>query len=247
MSVRIAVVHEADPDLETATELADRALIESVDWLDTDILTNQRVWLSKAVHGERLTWKGIIRLAREAGIRAYGHFQGQPGQPDAAAARRAILFILMTFPDLDAIVLIRDQDDEPERKVGLEQARNGDRSGVTIVIGLAIVERECWVLNGFEPKDSAELSRLEVERNSVGFDPRLRSHDLTACKDGNATRSPKRVLRMLAMGDRERERCCWMESSLEVLRERGNENGLAAYLLEVRDRLGPLIGHVPRH
>ena len=230
MSVRFAVVHEADADFQTATELADRVLVEAIEWLDEDLLANQREWLAEVAGGRRLTWKGIKQLAREAGIRAHGHFDGEPGLPDAAAARRAILFLLKAVPDLDAIVLIRDQDDEPDRRQGLEQARSQDHSGIVIAVGLAIVERECWVVSGFEPQDEGESSRLETEKRRLGFDPRLRNHELTACKNNNAAHSPKRVLRELTGNDRDRERRCWKEAPLKVLRERGGENGLAAYL-----------------
>jgi hypothetical protein len=109
---------------------------------------------------------------------------------------------------------------------------------------LTAVERESWVVSGFEPLDDSESSRLEAERRTLGFDPRWRTHELTACKADTALRSPKRVLRVLSGDDRGRERRCWTETSLGVLRERGDENGLAAYLGEVRDRLAPLIGHV---
>jgi hypothetical protein len=244
MSVRFAVVHEAGADFQTATELADRVLVEAIEWLDEDLLADQREWLAETAGGDRLTWKGIKQLARDAGIRVHGHFDGEPGLPDAAAARRAILFLLTTVPDMNAIVLIRDQDDEPERRAGLGQARSQDHSGIAIVVGLAIVERECWVVSGFEPQDEVESSLLDAERRTLGFDPRLRSHDLTACKNDNAVRSPKRVLRELTRNDRDRERSCWREVPLNVLRDRGGENGLAAYLQEVRDRLAPLIGHV---
>jgi hypothetical protein len=244
MSFRFAVVHEAPADFQTATELADRVLVEAVDWLEEDLLAHQREWLGETAGGERFTWTGIKELARDAGIRVHGHFEGEPGLPDAAAARRAILFLLRTVPDMSAIVLIRDQDDQPERLAGLEQARRQDHSGTVIVVGLAIVERECWVVCGFEPQDEGESSRLETERRTLGFDPRLRSHDLTACKNDQAIHSPKRVLRQLAGGDGDRERRCWAEVPLEVLRERGRANGLAAYLEEVRHRLAPLIGHV---
>jgi hypothetical protein len=194
------------------------------------------------VAGERLTWKGIKKMARGSGIRASGHFDGEPGHPDAAAARRAIHFLLEQIPDLNAIVLIRDQDDEPERRAGLEQARGQSHRGV-VIVGLAVVERECWVISGFEPLDADESSRLEAEKQALGFDPRPKTHELTACKNDTAVRSPKRVLRQLAASDWHRERRCWVEPALEVLRERGNENGLAAYLDEVRHRLAPLIGH----
>lgn len=33
MTKRFAVVYEAEADLRTATELADRALVEAIDWL----------------------------------------------------------------------------------------------------------------------------------------------------------------------------------------------------------------------
>jgi hypothetical protein len=202
--------------------------------------------VAEAAGGHRLTWKALKQLARDAGIRAHGHFDGEPGLPDAAAARRAILYLLEVIPDLKAILLIRDQDDEPERRAGLEQARRQDRSGVAIVVGLAVVERESWVVSGFEPQDDGESSRLDAERSTLGFDPRLRSHELTACKDDNAIRSPKRVLRQLSGGDGHRERRCWTDTRLELLRERGDGNGLASYLHEVRDRLAPLIGYVPQ-
>ena len=126
----------------------------------------------------------------------------------------------------------------------MEQARSQDHSGIVIVVGLAVVERECWVISGYDPLDEAETKRLEEERKQLGFDPRVRSHELTACKHDLASRSPKRVLRVLAGDDRDRERRCWREPSLETLRMRGGENGLAAYLDEVRHRLAPLIGHV---
>ena len=127
------------------------------------------------------------------------------------------------------------------RREGLEQARRQDRSGTSIVVGFAIVEGESWVICGYDPQHEAE----SAENRDLGFDPRLRSHELTACKDDNAPRSPKRVLQVLSGGDRDHEHRCWMEIPLEVLRERGRENGLAAYLDEVRTRLAPLICHVP--
>ncbi len=243
MSLRFAVVYEAAADFETATELADRVLCETIEWVDEDLIVHQRTWLGESAGGARLTWKGIKQLALDAGITVQGHFEDGPGLPDAAAARRAILFLRNEFPDLAAILLIRDQDDQPERRGGLEQARIQDRSTIAIVVGFAVVERECWVISGYEPRDEDESVRLEQERQHLGFDPRQRSHELTACKNDGAARSPKRVQRALSADDRDRERCCWRETPLPSLRERGSENGLAAYLEEVRTRLAGLIGH----
>lgn len=245
MTKRFAVVYEAEADLVTATALADREICDVIDWLDTEQLQYQRSWQSVNTSGEPLTWKAIKRMARNAGVRSHGRFNGDPGLPDAAAARRAIDYLQETFSDLDAVVLIRDQDDEPTRRDGLEQARNRESGGLVVVVGLAVVEREAWVISGFDPQDEPETARLDGERHTLGFDPRLRSHDLTACKNDQASRSPKRVLRQLSGNDRDRERRCWTEASLELLRERGEGNGLAAFLQEVRERLAALIGYVP--
>jgi hypothetical protein len=244
MNMEIAVVHEAAADYKTATELADRVLVESVSWLDDETVVHQRAWLRASTDGIPLTWRQIKQSALDAGIDAIGFFDGKPAQPDARPARRAILYLRHAFPNLAGVVLIRDQDDQPDRREGLEQARQQEDGRLPVVVGLAVVERESWVISGFDPCDTAETSRLETERTRLGFDPRLQSHELTACKNDNATRSPKRVLRELSGDDRDREHRCWRETSLDVLRERGVENGLAAYLNEIRNRLARLIGHV---
>lgn len=73
--------------------------------------------------------------------------------------------------DLDAVLLIRDADDQYTRKHGLEQARTADNSGCVIVIGVAVNERECWVITGFVAKDQRETeialrgARLGSKRN----------------------------------------------------------------------------------
>ena len=244
MTVRIAVVHEAEGDFHTATQLADRVLMEAIDWLDEHLIADQREWMGTIPIEQRLTWKTIPRLAREIGIKAHGHINGEPLEADAGAARRAILYLIAALDGLAGIVLIRDQDDQPERRKGLEQARDGDDDRVAIVLGVAVVEREAWVISGFEPQDADEQTQLDTERQTLGFYPHLQSHELTACKDDTASRSPKRVLRALTSGDPDRERQCWAATPLARLRERGTGNGLALYLEEVRTRLAPLIGHV---
>jgi hypothetical protein len=246
MSHRFAVVAEARADHRTATELADRVLIDAInDWLDEDQLPHQREWVDE-VSAEELTWKRIRKLAEAAGIEAEGFFNGEPGLPDARAARRALRYLRATVPELKAVLLIRDQDDQENRRDGLEQARREDHAGLVIVVGLAVVEREAWVISGFEPQDEAEQMRLDAELQTLGFHPCERSHELRAGKDDSAPRSPKRVLRQLSGGDFDRERRCWTMTPLSRLREHGTENGLVQYLDEVRIRLAPLIGHVPR-
>ena len=91
--------------------------------------------------------------------------------PDALAARRAILYVLKHFEVVDAILLIRDMDNVPQRRDGLEQARDFFAQSTPIVIGAADVERESWVISGFEPQNADEQSRLAEESQALGFDP----------------------------------------------------------------------------
>jgi len=244
MSHCFAVVAEAPADHRTATELADRELLEaSPDWLDEDQLPHQREWVVE-VSGELLTWKRIRKLAGAAGIEAEGFFNGEPGLPDARAARRALRYLRATVPELEAVVLIRDQDDQTDRRKGLNQARREDHEGLVIVVGLAVAEREASIISGFVPQNEDEQTRLDAERQTLGFDPCERSHELTAGKDDTAKRSPKRVLQALTGGNFDRERSCWVNAPLARLHERGAENGLAQYLQEVRTHLAGLMGHV---
>jgi hypothetical protein len=245
VSLQFAVVHEAPADFQTATELVDRVLVESIEWMEENLIDYHRTWF-REWNGAPLTWKRVKQSALDAGIDAIGFFDGEPAQPDARAARRAILYLRHAIPDLAGVLLIRDQDDQPERRVGLDQARRQEEGRFPVVVGLAVVERESWVISGFDPQDDVEKSRLAAERQTLGFDPCVRSQELTACKADNAPRSPKRVLRALCGGDLDRERGCWRETPLATLRSRGAENGLAAFLDEVRKPLADLIGHVSR-
>jgi hypothetical protein len=57
----------------------------------------------------------------------------------------------------------------------------------------------------------------------------------------------KRALKELTQGDGDRERQCLTETELAVLEQRGGDNGLTAYLSEVRERLVPvLLGRASR-
>lgn len=241
MNKRFAVVYEGLADFATATEIADRVLVATIDWMDETLLDSQRQWLREDQAGNRLAWKSIPKQARDAGIRVRGHFGGKPAMPDAQAARRAIAYILHQFDTVDAVLLIRDMDDQAERRLGLEQARTAYAPLTAIVVGAAVVERESWILSGFDPANADEQSTLAEETTRLGFNPCFRSHELTACKDNQAKKSPKRILAVLTNSSWERQRACWQATALTVLEERGHANGLKDYLREVRQNLAPLI------
>lgn len=237
----IVVVCEAPADFTTATELADRVLLSKIEWLEPEWLPSQRSWVNTLGQGT-LTWTTIKNAADAAGLRIHGHFGDVPALPDANAARRAISYIRSRFGSVAAVVLIRDIDHQPERREGLQQARDHAAVAFPIVIGVARVERESWVLSGFLPLNDDELERLAGGlRQELGFDPTARPHELTACKDDLAKKSPIRVLNVLVGSDAGRERSCWRETPLDTLRLRGSNNGLADFMSEVEERLGPLV------
>jgi hypothetical protein len=239
--MKFIVVSEARADFVTATELADRILLVEVPWLDDELIEFQRHWIGEDSPGYHLAWTTVSHRARAIGIRAHGHFDGEPASPDAQAARRAILYVLKQFGSVDAILLIRDLDDQSERRDGLEQARTADASGKTIILGVANCEREAWVISGFDPESAVEEHVLGLENQKLGSNPCLRSHELTAGKNDQALRSPKRVLKALTGDNWERQQKCWRVTSLDVLSERGVDNGLASYLDEIRKHLAPMI------
>ena len=238
------IIYEGPADATLASDLADRVLWDEIAWLDGDLIQFQRTWIKSVVTGNDqldLRWTNVPKLSRALGIRVYGHFDGQPGQPDALAARRAIAVVRKLVPEVAAIVLIRDSDKQLSRLAGLTQAQRGEQT-IAVIVGLAIPEREAWVISGFDPKDTDEQERLDSERQRCGFDPRLRSDQLMATGDNRAVKSAKRVLESLVGNSIDRQVSCWCETSLATLQERGSTNGLAAYLDQVRTKLVPLIG-----
>ncbi|WP_438031540.1 hypothetical protein [Sorangium sp. So ce204] len=135
---------------------------------------------------------------------------------------------------------MRDSDGkEAERRQGLEQARQDSPWPFEVLLGVAHPMRECWVLAGLVPEGKREETSLAALRKELGFDPSVRSHELDASSK-TAKKSPKRVLDRLTGGEHEREARCWTEPDLGHLRQRGSDNGLAAFLSEVEARLVPV-------
>ena len=236
----VIVVCEGSTDFPVGTGIADRVILEKVEWA-ADLLPTLREWKGLPTGFQFLKWSRVDEEATEHGIRLHGHFNGEPGLPDAAVARRAIRLVQLAAPEARAVVLLRDSDNDPRRLLGLEQARQTSRLPLTIVIGVANTKREAWVLAGWDPDDQHEAAALEAVRSEVGFDPRLGSEQLHA-KVENAKLSAKRVLSALTQDDADRERKCWEATPLDTLRTRGTENGLADFMHEIADRLTPLIG-----
>ncbi|NOK09999.1 hypothetical protein HNS30_13270 [Corallococcus exercitus] len=230
------MVCEAPADREAACTLADRVLVDAIDWLDDGMLDAQRRWQGRTPAEPFLRWASVKDEADKAGLKGlFGHFGNKPGEPDALVARRALMLFMKADKAPDAVMLIRDSDADPRRRIGLEQARDDGRWEFPVVIGVAEPKRECWVLAGLEVKTSEEDALRKVEQR-LSFHPVRDAHRLTASEHG-AKNDAKKALEELTSGDPERERECLRDTPLNTLRERGQRVGLTHFLTEVRERL----------
>jgi len=244
--LKLCIVYEAEADCQIGCDLADRVVVDCIDWLSEQpaLLQFQREWIIQH-QGILFRWDRIDDLGRGMNIRIRGYEDGEEKFPDFKAAVRAVRVIQNLFDDVDAIVLIRDVDDEPERVDGLNQAKNRFDEGnrrFRVIVGAARTKRECWVLAGFHPVDDLENRLFDEEREYLGFDPTTSSHKLTAKNNEKEDKkSAKRVLRQLTRGDSLREEECWTQTPLELLKSKGKANGLAEYLVQVEEVLVPMI------
>jgi hypothetical protein len=238
----VAVVCEADADLRTASALADRVLTLRLPAGAS--IADARLWRGETAADRFLPWHHVRTRARAIGLKAHGFFGGEPGAPDAASARLALLLMMRSAEPPDAVLLIRDSDGDDQRTRGLAQARDASSMASRIVVGVSHPKRECWVLAGFEVQSDAERESLERLRRELGFDPTREPEKLTASEPG-AKRNAKRVHASLLGGAIDREVSCVHATDLAILRERGKAAGLADFLDEVQHRLAPTVIQSP--
>lgn len=237
------VVCEARADQLTACGIADRALAAQVDWLAPEVRDSIYRWSGvNPLPEERFVrWQKVREELGRRGLKSiFGLFGGEAGRPDAFIARQALLLFASLDRRPDAVVLVRDSDGDSMRRAGLEQARSTMHWPFKVVIALAEPKREAWVLAGFEPGNADEETRLRDLTERLSLDPIRKSHTLDAREHGAKT-DIKRALRELTRDDGDRERRCLEETPLDVLEQRGQENGLTAFLAEVRERLVPIL------
>lgn len=252
---------EAPGDFRMASGLVDRVLREVgpawvVDNLDTPEIV--RAWQTDGfgrdhVDVHRLNAYEDQLCARGVRVRRVrGHFNGRPGEPGNAMARKAFHIaeaLSRHQPDdpIDAVVLVWDTDDERvERPRGVKAAREEAQGWATfkIVCGFPDPEREAWVLAGFDPCHPTEQQRLDELHRELGFSPVLHAVRLRDKAPGTA-RNIKRVLGVLTSDDPDREARCWTEPPLTTLHERGADTGLSAFLAELQAVLPGLLGAGP--
>ncbi|MFM6319041.1 MAG: hypothetical protein ACKPJH_12620 [Dolichospermum sp.] len=253
--VEVIVIFESGTDARTATKLAERILKEKFAWLDDDSLQYYFHWTGLESATEFSCWRDILKIIEDAKAklqykpsRFLGHdSNGVPFKADGVRAIKILNLVrfLQKTRQIKAVIFIRDLDNQPERKEGIEQARSehiNKTPKLEIIIGAADPKREAWVLNGFIPSNQQEEQILEEIKNQLSFDPCIESHRLRATseKEPERMRNVKVVVEQLT-GNMEREKLCWEETNLKHLRERGVDTGLTDYICEVEERLAAIL------
>ncbi|ATB44995.1 hypothetical protein [Corallococcus macrosporus] len=245
-SFAFGVVCEARADQLTACMIANRVIDEHVDWVAPEFRDTFYRWrgVSASPDDRFVRWQKVREESALRGIKPiFGRFGGESGKPDALMTRQALLLFASLDSRPDAVVLVRDSDGDPSRRDGLEQARSTHAWPFKVVIALAEPKREAWVLSGFEPQNPDESARHQRLKARLSIDPLVRSHELDAREHGAKT-DIKRALTELTQDDWNREQQCIEESPLELLKQRGERNGLAAFMKEIREHLVPIFGPV---
>lgn len=249
--MRLLVFCEAPSDFRTITGLVDRVLREEgPDWVREHLefrpFDDLRQWINDGNERAFFDVDHIYQYAEKRGLRLpHGGFNGRRAGAYYIAALTAFLvarYEAKQSESLDAVIFVVDADAQgDERREGMKQARDiALRDDLfRIVIGCADMEREAWVLAGFDSENATERASLDKERIELGFCPCKETHRLRDPSD-SGKRSLKRVLAALVLRDFDRESRCWTEAPLDRLRAHGQENGLAAFLNEVTRELVPL-------
>jgi len=236
----LGLVVEGPSDERTVPEIVDRVLNHRLPDQAED-LDGLRAFRGLDAGTRFLAWRKVDEASWQRNVpRVHGHFSGEPAIEDARTAVLALRCFHKENPQPAAVLLVRDSDGKNEERTrGLEQARNEFNWPFVVLIGVAHTMGECWVLAAFSPQSKKEQQALATLRKKLGFDPTVQSHALDAKKE-TAKKSPKHVLSCLLGKDHEREAECFREADIEHLRKVGAENGLAAFIEELEQRLVPI-------
>jgi hypothetical protein len=243
----IMIVGEGVTEYEAISELIDQALMARIEYIEPETISAFRtfVGLSHFEPFERLRTSPGER--RQDYRRAVRKAWGEPiSHPVELVIATKLQEILSHYSDreqeLPYLVIVKDTDADEECRDAIRNLRvlyEAER----LVIGYQHAELECWLIAAFEPTDGHERQRLRDmdhgELPGCGFNPCLRSHDLTNTgpdHDGIKL-SPKRVLRYLTAGDRSRALHGLHRDNHATLIQRGEHNGLADFLGDIRSRL----------
>lgn len=248
------IVVESIADFNIASTLVERLLMREIDWVDEENLQYLFCWSGLQSEESYTCWKDLSKVLidfEQKGIRLprfLGHSKdGQRFKADGAPALKILnlVRILQKNRRINAVFLIRDLDNQPRRKEGLEQARSehvGREPKLAVVIGTANPKREAWVLNGFVPINEEETRILEELKKQLEFDPCEEAERLREQSNDEPARirNSKFVLSKLVRDNLDREQQCWQETDLELLKKRGSNTGIVDFFDEIIVRLVPI-------
>ncbi|MFN3199068.1 MAG: hypothetical protein ACE366_11775 [Bradymonadia bacterium] len=120
---QIFIVCEASADADTVKVLADRVICEVIDWIDPDTLQYSRTWCERSGQSH-LKWTQLKKdwKAHNPHRHVHGKYGGSE-KGEHIQARKAIILIFETQPDVDALILSRDTDAISARRKAFEDAR----------------------------------------------------------------------------------------------------------------------------
>lgn len=238
--ITLAVVCEAEADFLTASTIIDRVICHEVEWIDTDTIEHFREYRGIDDLNPFCKWSEVKTLARQRGIIVAGFMNDVPAFPDAHTATKAIRLFDKLPHRPDVIALVRDSDNDTDRRKGLKQAREASPAW-TIIIGFAHTERECWLLACVCANTDEQNALLDRLRQELGFHPCVSSERLVATKDDQAVRSPKRVWNLLCEVNIDAQSCL-ANATIQQQLDNGRQNGLADFLIEIQQHLIPRFG-----
>jgi hypothetical protein len=244
MSNRIAVVGESQNDFDVAAILIDQSLIRCVDWISEPDIETHRTYVGRDDAEQFVKWQQVEidrgKDYRRSIRRSFG--EQLPRHEVLFRIQRVIYEFTIRSSDTGQpspfVVIVKDTDASNDARDAIQEAR---AKYPDVVIGMQHTELECWLIAAFEPRSADETTRLNEmcrgEKQGVGFDPRARSEALTATKRDQEKLSPKRVLNYLTNNDWPRAIDGLNQTSHQLLKERGKQNGLADFLADLEGRL----------
>jgi hypothetical protein len=206
VSVRIFLACEDACHARVVQWLVDEIVVRDIGWLgEQDLDPEQpaghwksdervaplRIWAGR--HSEEPffkvhAWSEALKAIR---IRLHGHIAGKPAGPDALLVR-ACLILAYQVAAADIAIVVRDVDNQPERRRAL---RSIEEAGLTpplvVLLASPTPEVEAWIVAGFVPRSAAERSKFDDLCLALSFDPtrepsRMSSHGNPPERDAKA-------------------------------------------------------------
>lgn len=239
---RIGIAAESVSDVRRIARLADRMVVETVDWIPDEMLPDYRTWVG--VSGA--SWIDLHKaqtIAFEKGLRLYGHFNGEPGAVDAHMHRATLMLFAAEEQPPEVVVVVRDLDDQgPARRRGWADASRARDWPFQLVAALPDPEMEAWLVSAWRVENDTDASALDAVRTRIGFEPQRTPERLTSRNEADK-RDAKRVLRELCEGGPSGDER-WASARPQRLREFGAGCGLSAFLDDVQTKLVPCVAGV---